>query len=173
MSKSPVIDVLAAFESLTEQEIATREHQALLDGVPGPERALLYALRVSTCLPKLRKLETLASRWGVAHGRPDRTGLLAGVSSPNYERVRNALVQMYLYRFDELAGELVAETGSSKASTPERLRKATERAKALLDAVVAQFVPEPPGLSSKKARWRAALDSAADAAGPLEDSPAV
>ncbi len=81
-----------------------------------PEVALLYAFRVSKCVPRVTRFETLASRWSVAcFGPRGVVGLFAGQDSVNYHRAYEFLAALFLTRFRELA-RAVAEKAEGSAA---------------------------------------------------------
>jgi hypothetical protein len=97
--------VLANYERATEYGIADAERQLRAVNPFSPDRGLLYALRISVCLPRIRKLDTLASRYNTAENR----GLLRSRESPYYQKVYDFLTDKYLCRFVELADEVYQE----------------------------------------------------------------
>ena len=57
-SKDVVPYVLANYERATEYGIADAERQLIATDPLSPDKGLLYALRISVCLPQIKKLET-------------------------------------------------------------------------------------------------------------------
>lgn len=153
-------DLLARFHSLSESDVAALEHETNPRSAGSLDRNLFYALRVSHCVPRLKRLTTLGSRWSVAqHGAAD-TGLDAARSKPGWERVHAFLVELYLERFSALANELVRETeqhARASASADERARLASD-AIAELRAGTAAFEVALPGLDARVTSWIGALE---------------
>jgi hypothetical protein len=138
--------VLEKFSTLSEATIARKDMQVGIMDPQSLERHLLYALRVSRCVPTLRKLETLVSRWGVARSGASGFGLDGGQASPNWHAVQQFLVSLYEDKFQELAFETtsmaleVASKRKSKALREKALMKALASVEQAADAV-AQDLP--------------------------------
>ena len=78
------------------------------------EDALVYAIRISEVLPTLKKLDTLASRYNVAHNGAGGCGLESAKDSENYEAVANYLKSAYLDKFIEIADMLIKKASESE-----------------------------------------------------------
>jgi DNA polymerase III epsilon subunit-like protein len=113
--------IIDQFEYATEQAIGEYERDLLKASQAELERSLLYALRVSKCVPEVKTMKTLASRWSTACSGAGGYGLFLAKNSANYNRVFQLLKEMYLQRFAELSHEIV-----SKASTSAQKRKSVK-----------------------------------------------
>jgi hypothetical protein len=127
--------IVQNFANVSEQEIALLEHQVAMTEPGSMESHLLYALRVSKCLPSLRKVETLASRWGVACSGAADTGLDAAKNSPHWATVRGFLIKLYREKFSELALYTVSTTIETASK-----RKSASAKQRVLDKGVASLV---------------------------------
>ena len=100
---------LANFDTVTEEQIGQFERDVAQACRYSPESGLLYALRVSKCVPTLKSFKTLGSRWGTAFSGPRGAGgLIGGTDSPNYRTTHDFLVKLYSDRVEELCREIVA-----------------------------------------------------------------
>ncbi len=173
MQPSPVPRVLASFDQITEGEIASAEHAGLSDGLPEAERSLLYALRVSHCVPRLTKIATLASRWGIANSGAGGAGLESAKESPNWASVHAFLADLYLRRFDSLADLLVreAEAGFAGSVSTEGDTSVVDRALDALNAGVGAFTRELQNLPVHAQRWTDALHALRERTPPPASQP--
>lgn len=116
--------VVEHFDAAAENEIVQAEHQVMGARPFSPELGLLYALRVSKCVPTLKSFKTLGSRWNVASGVSSGglMGLICGLPSPNHDLVKDFLTRLYLRRFCDLAKEIAlkAEAAAIRAATEEK-----------------------------------------------------
>jgi len=104
------------FSEATEEQISRVEHEVFRGCPTNPEKALLYAFRVSKCVPRVTTFKTLGSRWRVACSGPrGKVGLLAGRHSANYRRAHKFLSSLYLKRFWELAKAIADKADDSAA----------------------------------------------------------
>ena len=110
MSEGYALRVARDFANVSEQQIAELEYQVEVTALDSLEFHLLYALRVFKCVPDLRKLDTLASRWGVAHRGAGGMGLDAAKSSPDWSTIVDFLTKLYQDKFRELAQQTVTKT---------------------------------------------------------------
>lgn len=143
-----MIDGLAAqvvqnFSEVSEAHIAQLEHQVLLAAPNSLERHLLYALRVSRCVPNLRNLGTLVSRWRVARCGAGSSGLDAAKSSPYWTAIVEFLRKLYADKFRELAQQTVT-TAIEKAGK----RKGDALRRKILDKALATVVDAGNAFSS-------------------------
>lgn len=160
MAQSVILTLLANFDSMSEADIAALENGPSGLSRPREERALLYALRVSRCVPTLKKLPTLASRVGIAHRGAGGFGLDAARASPHWQVVREFLSSLYLARFNTLAGELLRQTES--AVRVRRGLKPTvriERATQELNEAVESIATDIPAIRKHADRWIRSLSS--------------
>jgi hypothetical protein len=117
--------VLKSFDVIDEMQIGEAERALLVSQPNNPDRALLYALRVSKCVLATKSFKTLASRWQVAFGEPPSKGLCGGASSPHCELVLGFLVGVYCKRFSQIALDFV-ERAKAKAETARSKNKAVQ-----------------------------------------------
>jgi hypothetical protein len=102
--------VIRHFTEITENEIGQAERQLSGRKLYMAEECLLYALRISKCVPTLKSFKTLDSRWGIAYSGPKCTsGLINGMTSPNYQTTHDFLMNLYSERLEELCREIVAK----------------------------------------------------------------
>ena len=161
MAQSDVVTVVANFDSMSEADIAALENGPSGLARPREERALLYALRVSRCVPNLRRLPTLASRVGVAHRGAGGFGLDGARASPHWQVVRDFLASLYIARFDTLAEELVRQTESAVRAGRGSKRDAVrvERATQELKAAVEVIAADVPIVRQHADRWIESLSA--------------
>jgi hypothetical protein len=115
--------ILANFDRCKESTIATVENE-LLKALPDSEDlGLLYALRISTCLPKIVKMETLASRFNTACLGAGNRGMLTSKQSKHYQIVHHFLSERFLANFKELADKQI------KKAADQESRRRTKQAK--------------------------------------------
>jgi len=104
------------FSEATEEQISAVEHEVFRGCPRHPEKALLYAFRVSKCVPRVKTFKTLGARWRTACSGPrGAVGLLAGRHSANYRRAYEFLSCLYLKRFWELAKAVADKADDSAA----------------------------------------------------------
>ena len=158
--------IVEHFAELSEQDIGQAE-QAEQQECPvfSAEQGLLYALRVSKCVPTLKKVKTLASRWDVANtgGKNYSGGLALRHLSPDGPMVWDLLCGLYLQQFDALCSE-----GVAKALDRASRRKSVEARLKVLDKAIDEIADsetEFAGLAAAEeaaAKWIAELERAAD-----------
>lgn len=108
--------IMDHFDEAAEHEIAAVEVEVGRACPRSPEVALLYAFRVSKCVPRVTTFGTLASRWRTACSGPrGAVGLLAGRHSGNYRQTYEFLSSLYLKRFCELAKAITDKAEDSAA----------------------------------------------------------
>jgi hypothetical protein len=142
------LQVAQNFANVSEQQIAELEYQVGMTAPDSLERHLLYALRVSKCVPSLRNLDTLASRWGVAHRGAGGMGLDAAKSSPASSTIVDFLRSLYRDKFRELAQQTVAiaiENGAKRKGNAAK-QKVLDKGIATLVAARNAFSSDLPGL---------------------------
>lgn len=152
------------FYEATESEISAAEHEIKRNRRGNVEPHLLYALRVSKCVPKVTTFKTLASRWRVANEGPRITsGIGAAGGSPNQLLVFDFLTNLYVQRFFGLCKQLANKTVDSvdKRKTPAAKLKVFENAIERIHAGAAEFDPEPRGLHKIVKDWTNYLKSLA------------
>jgi hypothetical protein len=152
--------VLAHFDDVTEEQIGKFERDVAIACPNSYESGLLYALRVSKCVPTLKSFKTLNSRWGLAHsGTRGDGGFVAATRSPNYQATHDFLAKRYGDRVEELCREIVAKaenaaanrkTESARCNVLYAAREKIEKAYYLV-----AWVPEP---WAKQRAWIAYLD---------------
>lgn len=124
------LQVVRNFPEVSEVQIAQLEQQVLMAAPNSLERHLLYALRVSSCVPRLRNLGPLVSRWKIARGGAGSVGLDAAKSSPYWTTVCEFLRKLYADRFRELAEQTVitAIEKAAKRKSDALRQKALDKA---------------------------------------------
>jgi hypothetical protein len=145
------LQVAQNFANVSEQQIAELEYQVGITTPDSLERHLLYALRVSKCVPSLRNLDTLASRWGVAHCGAGGMGLNAAKHSPAWSSVVDFLSSLYRDKFCELAKQTVATTieNGAKRKGDTAKRKVLDKGIATLIAARNAFSSDLPSLQQE------------------------
>lgn len=148
-----MIDGLAAqvvqtFSEVSEAQIAQLEQQVLMAAPNSLERHLLYALRVSRCVPNLRNLGTLVSRWRVARCGAGSSGLDAAKNSPYWPTIVEFLRKLYADKFRELAQQTVttAIENAGKRKGAALRQKVLDKALATVVDAGNAFSSELPGL---------------------------
>lgn len=114
----------------------------------GSQSHLIYALRVSSVLPTLKKLEALASRWSVANCGAGDAGLCAvSRREPNRELVQTHLQALYLDTLRRLlaAARSAHEARLVKARSDKTRAAEIEKWRSALADARTSFVPELPG----------------------------
>ena len=148
MIEGLALQVAQNFANVSEQQIAELEYQVGMTALDSLERHLLYALRVSKCVPDLRKLDTLASRWGAAHRGAGGMGLDAAKSSRDWSTIVDFLSKLYQDKFRELAQETVTkaiENGAKRKSNTAKQR-VLDKGVATLITARNSFSSDLPGL---------------------------
>ncbi len=148
--------VVSRFARVSEKTIADLSLEILRVQPHSPEIHLLYALRVSKCIPTLKAVSTLASRWSIANRGPQgNSGLQNGRQSSDWELVNRFLTNLYLQRFHELCEEVAskADETAAKRKTPTAKESAYQRAINKILEGAAEFVDDLPGLHETKTRW--------------------
>jgi len=113
--------VIEQFEVVSEKEIGDAEAEIINTKDAEKERALLYALRVSKIVPKIKNMKSLSSRWNTACEGTTGYGLNYAIKSLHHQRVLSFLSQIYLQRFAELTNEMILKA-SSVADTRKTLQ---------------------------------------------------
>ena len=113
--------VIEQFEVVSEKEIGDAEAEIINTKDAEKERALLYALRVSKIVPKIKNMKSLSSRWNTACEGTTGYGLNYAIKSLHHQRVLIFLSQIYLQRFAELTNEMILKA-SSMADTRKTLQ---------------------------------------------------
>jgi hypothetical protein len=142
------LQVAKNFANMLEQQIAELEYKVGMAAPDSMERHLLYALRVSKCVPSLRNLDTLVSRWGVAHRGAGGMGLDAAKSSPDWSTIVDFLRSLYHDKFRELAQQTVTmaiEKGAKRKGNAAK-EKVLDKGIATLVAARNVFSSDVPGL---------------------------
>ena len=147
-SKDVVPYVLANYDRATDFGIADAEHQLLLAEPFSPDAGLLYALRISVCLPTLKKLNTLASRYNTACLGAGNMGLLTSKRSQHYQKVYEFLADRFLRKFTELADEYIqnAQCDESKCTSKKAKLNCWYVAKEIIQKSREAFEHKLPGL---------------------------
>ncbi len=148
MIEGLALRVAQDFANVSEQQIAELEYQVGVTALDSLELHLLYALRVSKCVPDLRKLDTLASRWGVAHRGAGGMGLNAAKSSPDWSTIVDFLSKLYQDKFRELAQQTVTkaiENGAKRKSNTAK-QKVLDKGVATLITARNSFSSDLPGI---------------------------
>jgi len=123
--------VVSHFAEVSEKQIADASLAILTVNPHSPQIHLLYALRVSKCVPTLKHINTLASRWSAANRGPQGGGgLQDGRESREWEVVNGFLGNLYLRRFHGLCEEAAgkAKETASKRSTAAAKANAYQKA---------------------------------------------
>jgi DNA polymerase-3 subunit epsilon len=105
--------VIEQFEVVSENEIGGSEAELVAIKDAEEERALLYALRVSKIVPKIKSMKSLANRWNTACEGAAGYGLNYGTKSSHHQRVLNFLSEIYLQRFAELTNEMILKASNT------------------------------------------------------------
>ena len=150
----PVPEVLERFHEISEQSIGDVE-RSLTGTRWSDQKHLMYALRVSWCVPTLKTFKTLGSRWHIMQtGGRGHTGLIAAMGAMHSASVEAFLTRLYRDRFAELVREIATkaeQTSAARRSADAKvnaLLKGCERIeKGGLDAI------EIPDLDSIAQQW--------------------
>ncbi len=150
---------LQNFDRVTEAELARTENEVKRVSRESPESSLLYAMRVSKCVPRVTTLKALASRWQVANYGPRMIGgLSAATRSRNYRPVYEFLTSLYLTRFAELAREVAVaadKVAIHRKTVSARLNAMTsgmQKIRAGRDGLL-----DLPGIREEANRWLGCL----------------
>ncbi len=141
-----------------------------------PEIHLLYALRVSKCVPTVKSVKTLASRWSIANWGPKASsGLQNGSQSSHWGLVNGFLSNLYLQRFHELCEEAAnkANETAAKRKTPTAKESTYQKAIDKIVSAATEFGEDLPGLHETKIRWIDYLESLARQFGGESDEKRV
>lgn len=146
---SPVIaTVLRQYDELSERDLGAIEHELLKHQPRSTDRFLVYALRVSKCVPTLKTITKLPRRWEAAHFGPRGTG---GILATDEGAERNAVVSFlqstYLQRLHGL-GAAICEANLqriAKARTNDARRRILESTERLIVDTSLDFSPSLPG----------------------------
>ncbi len=144
MIEGLALQVAQDFANVSEEQIGHLEYQVGMTAPDSLERHLLYALRVSKCVPSLRNLDTLVSRWGVAWSGAAGMGLDAAKASPHSSTIVDFLSNLYHNKFRELA-QLTVMTSIENAAK----RKSEAAKQKVLDKGVAKLVAAKNAFSFK------------------------
>jgi hypothetical protein len=141
--------VVEQFDRLSEKEIGKAE--SIVQGLRGgyAEAQLLYALRVSKCVPTLKSLKTLASRWSTANVGAGAAGLQMGRDAKNWQLVSSFLARLYLKHYKQLCLDLVSKTKQAVADrkSPQARSNVVNKAIALVNEAHQEFSYQLPGLN--------------------------
>ena len=95
--------VLKCYDEITEKDIGELENKLMLNDYTNPDQHLLYALRVSKCIPSIMSKSTLKSRMqATLYGPQESSGLSMGRSSKYATNVTDFLKLRYQKRLAEL-----------------------------------------------------------------------
>ena len=164
--------LVSHFSDVTEDEIARAADAILMVQSHSPEYHLLYALRVSKCVPRLKSIKTLASRWSTANTGPrSSSGLQNGRQSSHWGLVNGFLSNLYLQRFHELCEETAnkASETAAKRKTSTAKESAYQKATDKIADGAADFGEDLPGLHETKTRWIDYVESLAKQLGGESD----
>ncbi|PYJ70006.1 MAG: hypothetical protein E6J54_28360 [Deltaproteobacteria bacterium] len=151
MIEGLALQVAQNFRNVSEQQIAELEQKVIMTAPNSLECHLLYALRVSRCVPGLRNLDTLASRWGVARRGAGGMGLDAATTSPDWSAIVDFLIKLYLEKFREMAQRTVtmAIEKAAKRKSEAAKQKVLEKGVATLIAARNAFRCDLPSLDQE------------------------
>jgi hypothetical protein len=160
MMEAIVEQIVQNFGTISEQQICELEFQVATKNPGSLERHLLYALRVSKCVHNLRKLDTLVSRWGVAHCGAGGMGLDAAKTSPQWAMVAAFLTKLYDGKFAELVKETVTTTidVASKRKNNTAKQKALDKGIGTLRAAVKGLSADYPALDNEVKPYLAKIE---------------
>jgi len=111
--REAIVCIMHRFDTINDRRLQKIEARIARAFPRDAERDLIYALRISTSIRRITKLETLGSRWDTAHCGAGNRGLLMGNHLPDYRRVHRFLTAKYLQRFNALAEQLITEARES------------------------------------------------------------
>jgi hypothetical protein len=146
---------LRNFDKTTEAQLAKAEYEVKLVVRNSPESGLLYAMRVSKCVPRITTFKTLASRWRVANYGPRLIGgMCSAKCSRSYGPTYEFLTSLYLGRFRELARDLVvtAENTALERKTLSAKQNVLVSAMGKIRAGRDNLL-ELPGIRDEANRW--------------------
>jgi len=151
MIEGLALQVVQNFDDMSEDQIAQLEQQVAMTAPNSLECHLLYALRVSRCVPGLRNLDTLASRWGVARCGARGIGLDAAMTSPHWSAIVDFLSKLYHEKFRELAQRTVtmAIENAAKRKSEAAKQKVLNKGVAALIAARNAFRSDLPSLDQE------------------------
>jgi|GEM_PF-5421989 len=129
MFYEPVGAVIRDFSTINEFDIGRLEKNAMLGGLGAEVQKLLYCLRVSSNLPKYKKLDVMVARWRVImdHGRP-----YFG-ASPRGKLTFDFLTQLYSFHMRRVLNDyaktqyLAVSKLKTAAAKQRRLEKTREK----------------------------------------------
>ena len=104
-------------------EPARRVGNSELAAIEIRRQSLAYAVRIMETLSTLKRLDTLASRYNIAHRGAGGYGLEFAKHLDGYEKVAIPLKKAYFYKFEIIVGRLIVETGEKEQ------RRKTQEAK--------------------------------------------
>ncbi len=141
MVEGLALQVAQNFANVSEEQICQLEYQVGMTAPDSLERHLLYALRVSKCVPNLRNLDTLVSRWGVAQSGAAGMGLDAARGSPHWSTIADFLSKLYRDKFHELAQQTVTTSieNAAKRKSEAAKQKVLDKGVAILVAAKDAF----------------------------------
>ena len=145
--RQTVPTVLAHYDRLTEAQMAEIERELARFSLP--DASLLYALRISKCVPKIKTYQKLAGRWEAANYGAGGAGLQGADSSEHFDRVRTFLVGLYLKRFHRLCERLIKKghAAAGKRDEPEDKLSCWRLVKEKLNQGYDEFIDAMPGLT--------------------------
>lgn len=115
------------------------------------KQSLAYAIRISEPLSTLKRLDTLASRYNIAHRGAGGYGLEFAKHLDGYEKVAIPLKEAYFYKFEIIVGRLIVETGEKeqRRKTQEAKIKVWQKTKEELLQGFNEFKYDLQGLKEK------------------------
>ena len=110
-----IVMIMFDYYELTGSSIAAYEHTLFQMDPEHIDRGLLYALRVSHCVPKINTFNKLSSCYETALKGPRLNSqycLESAKDSDLYEKVRDFIHKLYGKRFIELLNNIIQKTNS-------------------------------------------------------------
>jgi len=159
--------VVNHFDAVSEEQIGQWERDVARASPDNPESGLLYALRISKCVPTVKSFKALDSRWRTAcNGVRGLSGSIGGAGFPNRRATEDFLVKLYADRVEELCQEIVAKAEEESA----KRKTGAARCTTLYDAIdkieqayhQVNWVPDP---RPKQRAWIGHLDKKLKALG--------
>lgn len=141
--------IVEHFDEISEQEIGKAETEVKRAKGNHPEASLLYALRVSKCVPTLKSFKTLASRWSTANCGVGAAGLQFAQGAKNWQLVNDFLTQLYLKRYETICADLIQKTAATIAKRKSEQAKlnAIQKASDKISEASSEFMYELPDLA--------------------------
>ena len=120
-----VPQIIANYDHITEFEISNMDNQLFETAPFIAERGLLYALRISLCLPQIKNLNILASRYNTTCAGAGGMGLLASKRSHSYQLTYDFLAKKYLEKFVKLADNIFQDAKTAAENRKTKQAKIT------------------------------------------------